>query len=331
MKAQKIRLDSVNKIYDDGNHNAFTDLCRFGDDFYLTFRSCPDGHQLSSRSSVVVLRSSDAKRWEAMHTFSVPQRDARDPHFLVFNNNLFVYTGTWLVTSDSTAVSDLNEHQGYCAWSTDGSVWQGPRYLVGTQSHYIWRAAAHGEHAYLCGRRKKLFAPPTDRDDSREQIEGALLRSPDGFHWEAVGLFEDTHGNETAFQFEEDGSVLAIARRMNNDDLPAQVCRSQPPYRSWTRVNLDRNVGGPMLERWGSRYLVAGRRYGADRAYTALYWLENDSLVEAAEVPSGGDNSYPGFVELSPEKGLFCWYSSHEGSGTSLPPSAIYVAELSLE
>ena len=32
---------------------------------------------------------------------------------------------------------------------------------------------------------------------------------------------------------------------------------------------------------------------------TSLYWLINDRLVEFAELPSGGDNSYPGLVELS--------------------------------
>jgi hypothetical protein len=63
---------------------------------------------------------------------------------------------------------------------------------------------------------------------------------------------------------------------------------------------------------------------------TTLYWLTNDQLEEITELPSGGDNSYPGFVPLSDTRGLLSFYSSHEGSGSGLPPSAIYLAELRL-
>ena len=336
MQIPKITVDSVRPVYNDGNHNAFTDLCCFRDEYYLTFRSCPGGHGILATSSIKVLKSRDTREWEPVFTYSVPQRDVRDPHFLVFRDTLFVYAGTWLTNSDGTPVRDLNEHQGYCAWSSDGEKWNGPRYLVGTQSHYIWRAAAYGSgdnaFAYLCGRRKKMFAEAGAHDDARDIIEAALLRSPDGFNWEAVGLLQETYGNETAFIFETDGSLLAVARRIDNDTLPAEVCRSSAPYRRWKRTNLDRNVGGPMLEKWGERYLVGGRNtLVSGKPVTALYWLADDRLVEAAVLPSGGDNSYPGFVALSPQKGLLSYYSSHEGSGTSLAPCGIYLAELSSE
>ena len=90
-----------------------------------------------------------------------------------------------------------------------------------------------------------------------------------------------------------------------------------------------------MLARWGQDYLVGGRKtIDPDHPRTALYWLVDNQLVEAAELPSGGDNSYPGFVELGTisgrRRGLLSYYSSHEGSGTLLAPSAIYLAELSL-
>jgi hypothetical protein len=63
---------------------------------------------------------------------------------------------------------------------------------------------------------------------------------------------------------------------------------------------------------------------------TMLYWLADDALQEIAELPSGGDNSYPGFVALSDSRALVSYYSSHEGSGSSLAPSAIYLAEISM-
>lgn len=84
-----------------------------------------------------------------------------------------------------------------------------------------------------------------------------------------------------------------------------------------------------MLAKWAGRYLVGGRKSEPGKpARTALWWLVNDQLEEIAELPSGGDTSYPGFVALSDSEGLLSFYSSHEGSGTGDPPSAIYLANL---
>ena len=92
------------------------------------------------------------------------------------------------------------------------------------------------------------------------------------------------------------------------------------PWTVWTSAYLDRNVGGPLLARWGDRYLVGGRKIKADDTrMTSLYWLHEDALHEAVELPSGGDCSYPGFVALSEERGLLSYYSSHEGSTVHLP------------
>ncbi|MCD6505627.1 hypothetical protein J7M22_03280 [Candidatus Poribacteria bacterium] len=324
----RLRVDAVRKVFDDGNHNAFTDLCRFGDRLYLTFRSCPDGHGVFSTSNIVILSSEDGVMWEEVFRFGVPGRDTRDPHFLVFRDRLFVYTGTWLVPPPG-GERDLNDHLGYCVWSEDGLTWEGPRMLEGTYGHYIWRAASYGGMAYICGRRRREFAPLLEGESTPELIEAALLESEDGLIWRFRGLFAERYGDETAFLFEEDGSILALVR--DGKGKKALLCRSKPPYTEWIRKELDRNVGGPMLVKWGERYLAGGRRtMGPEDPKTVLYWLAGDELHEAAVLPSGGDNSYPGFVALDERRALVSYYSSHEGSGTSLPPSAIYLAEISL-
>ena len=74
-----------------------------------------------------------------------------------------------------------------------------------------------------------------------------------------------------------------------------------------------------MLARWGDLYLVGGRRLLGTEGRTVLWWLENDKTVEAAELPSGGDNSYPGFVSLSETRALVSWYSSHEKDPATTP------------
>ena len=42
----EVRVNSIRRVFYNGEHNAFTDLCRFQGQLYLTFRSCPDGHMV---------------------------------------------------------------------------------------------------------------------------------------------------------------------------------------------------------------------------------------------------------------------------------------------
>jgi hypothetical protein len=324
----RVDVRNVRRVFHNGEHNAFTDLARFRDRYYLTFRSCPDGHMVHHTASVIVLASDDLENWEQVHRFHVEDRDTRDPHFLVFRDRLFVYTGTWYAGKTTIPPSeyDLNLHLGYAAWTEDGSQWRGPTMLEGTFGHYIWRAAAHDGKAYLCGRRKQEFdVRPRGEGPA---VESAMLESDDGLVWRTRSLFQEIEGNETAFQFEPDGSVLAIGRRNG----PAQILRSQPPYEEWERGDLDRFIGGPLLTRWGDRWVAGGRQTEQGSGpKTAMYWLEGDELHEFAALPSGGDNSYPGFLELSEDHAVVSWYSSHEKDEEGRTITAIYMADLAMK
>ena len=324
----KVKVTNVRRVFHNGQHNAFTDLVRFKDNFYLTFRSCPDGHMVHPTSSIIILSSSDTKQWRQVHRFSVEKRDTRDPHFLVFREKLIVYTGTWY--SGETTLKyedyDLNKHLGYAAWSEDGVKWHSPIMLEGTFGHYIWRANTFNGKAYLCGRRKKNFAVAPRGEGSI--VESAMLESDDGLIWHTRALFQEVNGDETAFQFEADGSIIAIGRRGRDN---AQLLKSKPPYMQWQRKELDRYIGGPLLMQWGGRYVVGGRKTLGDKGpRTSMCWLVNDQLHEFAELPSGGDNSYPGFVEIGPNRAVMSWYSSHEKDGNGKTITAIYMADLEI-
>ncbi len=324
----KVRVVSVRRVFDNGEHNAFTDLCRFQGRYYLTFRSCPQGHMIYSTSSIIVLASDDTRQWHQVHRFHVKNRDTRDPHFLVFHGKLFVYTGTWYAGKDKPTVHEINDHLGYAVWTDDGTTWHGPVMLEGTYGHYIWRAAAFGNKAYLCGRRKHEFIHTYSRAERDRWIESAMLESDDGLIWRKAALFQESYGDETAFQFAPDGSVLAVCR--SGGGRNAQVCRSTPPYQKWQRKDLDRYIGGPLLAKWQGHYLVGGRKT-IGKAVTTLYWLVGDRLEEIAELPSGGDCSYPGFVETGPGRAIVSYYSSHEKDAHGKTITAIYLAELAVE
>jgi hypothetical protein len=76
------------------------------------------------------------------------------------------------------------------------------------------------------------------------------------------------------------------------------------------------------------RLLVGARRLPGQIPRTTLWWLEGSRLVQAAELPSDGDNSYPGIVILDRQRALISWYSSHEKDAAGKPITAIYLADL---
>jgi hypothetical protein len=333
--APAIRVENIRRAFHNGEHNAFTDLIRWRGQFWLTFRSCPDGHGVFPTASVIVLSSDDAQVWRQVHRFSAPDRDTRDPHFLIFRDRLFVYTGAAYVGKEKIRGTEWNAHYGYATWTADGATWAEPRALEGTYGHYIWRAAAYGDRAYLIGRRWRGHMPAS----GRASMECALLESDDGLRWRFRSLIQETDGNETALLFEPNGTLVAVSRTSGTQ---AVLGRTQPPYETWTREALSGYLGGPVFARWGDRYLVGGRRRpgpdaraletgGPGQGVTTLMWLEGKSLVPFAELPSGGDNSYPGFVALDDDRGLVSWYSTHEKDADGKPITAIYLAELALK
>ena len=275
-----VNVTNIRRVFHNGEHNAFTDLVRFRGKFYLTFRSCPDGHMVHPTASVIILVSDDARHWQQVHQFRVKHRDTRDPHFLVFQDKLFVYTGTWYSGETTIPVKDydLNLHLGYAAWSEDGVTWQSPVLLEGTFGHYIWRANTFDGKAYLCGRRKANFEVGLRGEGNT--VESLMLESDDGLIWRKRAVFQEVQGDETAFQFEPDGSIVAIGRR---GGAHAQLLRSKPPYQEWDRQDLDRYIGGPLIVRWGERYVVGGRKsIGGSGPKTSMYWLVDEALHEFA-------------------------------------------------
>ena len=322
-----VRVHSIRKVFDNGEHNAFTDLCKFQGRYYLTFRSCPDGHGVNPTASIIVLASDDLKAWTQVHRFSVAKRDTRDPHFLIFQGKLFVYSGTWYCGETAPKTYDMNQLLGYAVWSADGKTWTDPIMLEGTYGHYVWRAATFKGKAYICGRRKKGFAVTNSRAERNPLVESAMLESDDGLIWRKRALFQTEYGDETAFLFERDGAVVAVARSGTRN---AQLCLANPPYTDWQRHDLGRYIGGPLLAKWNDRYLVGGRKVSDGKAVTSLCWLVDRKLHEFAELPTAGDNSYPGFLELSPTQGVVSYYSSHERDSSGKTSTNIYMTDLAI-
>src|SRR5918996_1387713 len=72
---------SVRKIWDEGKHNAFTDLVRWRDKWYCTFREA-DAH-VGGDGKLRVLESADGERWDPVALVAEQGIDLRDPKLSV--------------------------------------------------------------------------------------------------------------------------------------------------------------------------------------------------------------------------------------------------------
>src|SRR5678815_1926825 len=68
---------SIKKIWDQGNHNAFTDLIRWHDKWYCSFRES-DAH-VGGDGQLRVLESTDGEKWQSAALIGEKGIDLRDP------------------------------------------------------------------------------------------------------------------------------------------------------------------------------------------------------------------------------------------------------------
>src|SRR5436190_502335 len=83
--AAEPELVSVKMIWDKGKHNAFTDLVRFKDAWFCTFREA-DAH-VGGDGTCRVLTSKDGETWNAVALVAEKGIDLRDPKLSVTPDN----------------------------------------------------------------------------------------------------------------------------------------------------------------------------------------------------------------------------------------------------
>ena len=182
----EIKVDSVRKIFDDGNHNAFTDMCEFRGNMYLTFRSCPDGHLMFTSSRIVVLTSKDGAEWRKIHSFNVPLRDVRDPHFLVFQDKLLIYTSTWLCNPATPGAFDNNDHLVMPHGHATGNI---GRDRVHSRAHTVTISGARGHLPAKPTSADAVYATsrqPTGKKERRLSWNPPCLRARTGSYGNGV-------------------------------------------------------------------------------------------------------------------------------------------------
>jgi hypothetical protein len=307
--AAEPEIVSVTKIWDQGKHNAFTDLIRWRGKWYCSFRE-GDGH-VGGDGQLRVLESTDGTSWESVALVSEAGIDLRDPKLSITPDDRLMIVAGGSVYEGTT----FKGMQPRVTFSRDGRTWTAPQRVLG-EGEWLWRVTWHDGKAYGVS-----YTVPEDRKKGERLLK--LVVSKDGVQYDLVTQL-DVPGqpNETTLRFLPDGEMIALVRREGGNTF-GWIGTSQAPYTEWSWHETQHRLGGPNFIRLPNGELWAAGRSYPGGAKTVLARMTRDSYEPVLTLPSGGDTSYPGLVW---HDGLLwvSYYASHEGK------SAIYLAKVKL-
>jgi hypothetical protein len=300
--------EPVRKIWDQGKHNAFTDLIRFQGQWYCVFREGDDHAKGAGR--IRVLRSTDGKDWQSAALIEQDGADLRDPHFAMSPTKQLMIVGGAAVPPTRDPVKD---HFSFVSFSKNGADWSKPERTVESWQ-WLWRVRWHGDHAYGVAYRSNATPPRT--------YEAILFKSNDGKKYETVTKFDVPNATEASVVFDVD-TMLCLQRRDGKPNT-AWLGVSKAPYKEWTWKDTGVYFGGPhLVQTPDGTWLAAGRMTTTGKPQTVLCQVDVKAgkLTPLVTLPSGGDNSYAGLVWHEGELWM-SYYSSHEKK------ASIYLARL---
>jgi hypothetical protein len=309
------QLVSVQKIWDAAPHNAFTDLARFQDQWFCTFRE--GARHVGGNGTIRVLTSTNAERWESAALLTEEGIDLRDPKLATTpDGRLMLAMGGSLYEGKV-----MKERQPRVAFSKDGHTWTAPQRVL-DKGDWLWRVTWHKGRAYGIAYNIAGSLRPTNEWAVR------LLSSEDGIAWRMVSkLAVPGRPNESTVRFLANDECVALVRREGlppGMDKEAWIGHSPPPYTDWHWHPAGMQVGGPNFVVLPSGAMIAaGRLYRlkpeTNKTFVGPMTLE--AVKPELVLPSGGDCSYPGLVW---HDGLLwvSYYSTHEGH------TSIYLAKV---
>ena len=311
-QAQQIAY-SVDKIWDNGMHNAFTSIEKFKGEYYVTFRE-GESHIFDKNGNAAgkirILHSKDGVKWEALPAIGKEGYDLRDPKFSITpDGRLMVIIGGSIYKN-----KELVGSQPHVMFSHDGRTFSepqpvnvDPRYR--TERDWLWRVTWHNGVGYSVSYGR----------NEQGQTPLYLYSTTDGINYKHIQSFEfDNFPNEATIRFLQDGRMAIMVRREQGD----RECMwgvSNAPYTEWEWKKMGTFLGGPDFIVLDDEHIVAGgRTFLTSVAKTSLLLGNKDGRFEQiVELPSGGDTSYPGFVVVDDELWV-SYYSMHNSKNASI-------------
>ena len=303
---------TVEKIWSNGQHCAFTSLIEFKGMYYCSFRegfSHIFDENGNAEGKIRILASKNGKKWESVALIGKEGYDLRDPKLSITPDGRLMVSLGGSVYRDKKLV-DAHSH---VMFSEDGKNFTEPIPVVidprvTGELNWIWRVTWHKGVGY---------GMSYDRQDNI-----SLLSTTDGIHYNLIKT-ESMEGfpNETTIRIDDDDNMVMMIRR-DKGDKKAKIAYTRPPYTDWSFIDLPMYIGGPDFIS-SKKINVAGGRSLEDKNNPKTV-LSTEFFQHGPEMtlPSGGDTSYPGLLFVGDEVWV-SYYSSHE-----TPKASIYLAKI---
>ena len=317
--AQKISY-SVEKIWDNGMHNAFTSIVEFKGEYYISFRE-GETHIFNSEGEadgkVRILHSKNGKKWHALPLIGKDGYDLRDPKFSITpDGRLMVIIG-----GSKYQNKKLIERLPHVMFSDDGRTFTKPQPVSIEEAHrtdcdWLWRVTWHNGVGYSISYGRST---PQGRHCT-------LFSTTDGIHYKHIKTFDIGYPSEATVRFLADGRMAIMVRRDRGDRRCLWGVSCNDTYTEWVWKPVNAFIGGPdfiLLE--SGKIIAGGRTHLASMSKTSLFEVDKSGRFSQIMVlPSGGDTSYPGFLVVGKELWI-SYYSTHETATAS-----IYLAKIPL-
>ncbi|MGA2297484.1 MAG: hypothetical protein ABSG15_08055 [FCB group bacterium] len=297
------------EIVNDGKHNAFTDLVYWKGSFYLAY-TASHFHSGSIKSKIVIMTSTDAKKWKELKQLDANGNDIRDPKFAIVKNRLFLFAleNAHFFASPTKSVYSI---------SNDGRIWSNVK-EINYDGWLIWRPKTSDSITW--------YAPFYWKNRG----ESFLLKSSDFKNWSIVSkIYRGDNTSETEITFLNDSTLIAVGRMECSDNIFESpegftiIFQSSFPYNKWSsyKKSFVTRLDGPVLFTYKGNVYAIGRyqslsmgltRYFGglfSRKRTAIFIIKNYNLIYLSDLLSGGDTSYPGVVIIGDEL-YFSYYTS---------------------
>lgn len=307
----------VTKIWDDAPHNAFTDLIRYENKFYCTFRE-GTGHvpgETGEDGKIRILISEDGEKWESLALLAKKDYDLRDSKLSVTpDGRLMVLMGG--SNYDGRKLINRLNHVSFL--SKNKKQFSDPKPIkidkeIRSDYDWLWRVTWFDNIGYGVVYRKK--------DNTKSEV--FLVKTQNGIDYTLVSAL-DVEGlpGESTVLINSDAEMLILMRRDRKGKY-GLFGSSKPPYKQWEWNDLGIRLGGPnIIPVNDTTYVIGTRSYLEGETRTALFFSgKSGTLRPLIELPSGGDTSYPGML-IYDDTLWVSYYSSHEGN------AKIYMAKI---
>ncbi len=329
-----------------GLANNNLDIVRHSGRIFLAFRT-GESHFASEHVRLWVLSTDDEVTWRYEGGFDL-QRDLREPRFLSWNGELFLYFAVL-----GTNPVDFEPHETRMARYLGPGQWGESTAAIG------WPGQPEDYEGFIPWRTKVVDGVPymlgyvgggeiyNATGELTEGLEISWLTTTDGVNWTPVvpqqPVVSIGGGSETDFEFTDDGAVIAVTRNERGDDTGygSKICRAEPAaIGTWDCVNDPRKFDSPLVFKHGSKIMLIARRqvtesgwydltqlpdadpdltltdlliaYSTTPKRCAVWEVDPTSLevTHVLDLPSAGDTCFPGMVPLDAHHYLVYNYSS---------------------